>query len=252
MSKTLPIKHLSARVPWHDNKWNGTFCCNVLDNSFCRILPRIDATKNPDTEPNNILVNEDNFPPCIAEKGTFLSKSEYTRELPHAWAEINKLYKEYLPAKYHHKPYSFNAVPFLWMMKGNAKDSHISEKANIYEIEYDPELEQEIDEQLGFEGNKWVQHQENQKALLDAFFGCLKKRESLIFFYCKHTPLSEPNQRIIVGVAKVRNDIGAILNYEFPAGYNGYRSHPWDRCVEHTLTDKNPDGFLLPYHELIE
>ena len=23
MNKTLPIKHLSARVPWHDNKWNG-------------------------------------------------------------------------------------------------------------------------------------------------------------------------------------------------------------------------------------
>lgn len=252
MSKTLPIKHLSARVPWHDNKWNGTFCSNVLDNSFCRILPRIDATKNPDTEPNNILVNEDNFPPCIAEKGTFLSKSEYTRELPHAWAEINKLYKDYLPAKYHHKPYSFNAVPFLWMMKGNAKDNHISEKANTYELEYDPKLEQEIDEQLGFEGNKWVQHQDNQKALLDSFFGCLKKRESLIFFYCKHTPLSEPNQRIIVGVAKVRNDIGTILNYEFPVGYNGYRSYPWDRCVEHTLTDKNPDGFLLPYHELIE
>lgn len=74
----------------------------------------------------------------------------------------------------------------------------------------------------------------------------------MIFFYAKHTPLSEPNERIIVGVAKIRNDLGSILNYEFPKGYTGYRSHPWDRCVEHTLTKDNPEGFLLPYHELIE
>ena len=84
MSKTLPTKHLSARVPWHDNKWNGKTCCNVLDNSFCRILPRIDDTKDPDKEPSNSVISEDNFPPCIAEKGTFLSPHEYTRDLNHA------------------------------------------------------------------------------------------------------------------------------------------------------------------------
>ena len=78
---TLPVKHLSARVPWHDNKWNGTYCCNVLDNSFCRILPRIDDAKNPDTEPDAEKITEDNFPPCIAEKGTFLSPYEYSRPL---------------------------------------------------------------------------------------------------------------------------------------------------------------------------
>jgi len=251
MKNALPTKHLSARVPWHDNYWNGTFCCNVLDNSFCRILPRIDSNKNPDNESNGQKISETNFPPCIAEKGTFLSPYEYIRELPHAWTGINPLYKDYLPAKYHHKRFSFNAVPFLWMMKGTAKDNHYSEKAHIYELDYKADLEQEIDEKLGFEGNTWVQHPHNQKVLLNAFFGCLRKRESLVFFYAKHTPLSEPNERIIVGVAKVR-EIGGILNYEFPKDYKGYRSHPWDRCVEHTLTDDNPEGFLLPYHDLIE
>lgn len=80
---TLPVKHLSARVPWHDNKWNGTFCCNVLDNSFCRILPRIDDSKYPETERafENKEISDDNLPPCIAEKGTFLSPHEYTRML---------------------------------------------------------------------------------------------------------------------------------------------------------------------------
>ena len=238
MNKTLPIKHLSARVPWHDNKWNGTTCCKVLDNSFCRILPRIDSTKNPDTEPENTLIQESNFPPCIAEKGTFLSPHEYTRELNHAWSEINPLYKEFLPGKYHHKAFSFNAVPFLWMLKSKAKIgkeekqkdpsyySHRSLKGDMYELDYKIDLEQEVDNLLGFEDNTWVQHEHNQKELLDAFFGCLKKKESLIFFYCKHTPLSEPNERVIVGVAKVRNEVGPILNYEFPEGYDAHKSYP--------------------------
>jgi len=137
------------------------------------------------------------------------------------------------------------------MMKANSKEGHTSDKAEIYGLDYQAELEEEIDKKLGFEGNTWVQHPQNQRVLLDSFFGCLKEYESLIFFYAKHTPLSEPNERIIIGVAKVRK-IGDIQYYDFPKGYQGYKSYPWDRCVEHTLTKNNQDGFLLPYHELIE
>ncbi len=251
---TLPIRHLSARVPWHDNKWNGRTCCNVLDNSFCRILTRIDGSKDPDNEPEDTLIDESYSPPCLSEKGTFLSPHQNFRQLVHAWKDINPLFSEYGPGHYQHKPFSINSVPFLWMMKSKASDKqpHFSEKARTYELDYKPELEEEVDRKLGFEGNIWVQHPHNQKVLLDSFFGCLKEGTSLVFFYCKHTPLSEPNERVIVGVAKVRKNPDRILEYSFPKGYTGHRGHPWDRCVEHTLTIKNPDGFLLPYHELLE
>ncbi len=254
MKKTLPVKHLSARVPWHDGKWNGKTCCNVLDNSFCRILPRIDALKNPDTEKPGIEITDENLPPCISEKGTFLSPNSYSRKLKHAWKDINPLFKGFKPGIYHHKPYSFNAVPFLWMMKSKASGEypHYSEKAEVFELDYKVDLEQKIDEKLGFEGNIWVQHTHNQKVLLDSFFGCLKKKKSLIFFYCKETPFSEPNERIIVGVAKVKSDIGSILEYKFENGYKGHKSYPWDRCVEHTLTPTDTDGFLLPYHDILD
>lgn len=264
MEKTLPVKHLSARVPWHDKKWNGAFCCNVLDNSFCRVLPRIDGTKDTDIELDGEQITEDNFPPCIAEKGTFLSPHEYTRDLVHAWKDINPLYEQFLPGKYHHKPYSFNAVPFLWMLKSKSKIDkreqerdpslypHKSIRAEMYELDYKPDLEEDVDKVLGFEDNTWVQHPHNQKVLLDSFFQCLQKQQSLIFFYCKHTPLSEPNERIIVGVAKVRSDISNILNYGFPVGYSDHKSYPWDRCIEHSLTPHNTEGFLIPYHELID
>lgn len=251
---TLPIRHLSARVPWHDNKWNGKTCCNVLDNSFCRILRRIDDTKDSVNEPTDTLIDESYAPPCLSEKGTFLSAHQNFRQLQHAWKDMNPLFKEFVPGTYQHKPFSINAIPFLWLMKGKSADKHphLSEKATLYELDFKPDLEEEIDRKLGFEGNIWVQHPHNQQVLLDAFFGCLKEETSLIFFYCKHTPLSEPNERVIVGVAKVRKNPGPILEYSYPDGYTGHRSHPWDRCVEHTLTDKKPDGILLPYHELLE
>lgn len=261
MEEKLPTKHLSARVPWHDNKWSGTTCKDVLNNSFCRILKKIDGEKDPENEKDNKKITDKNFPPCISEKGTFLSPYEYSREIVHAYSEINKLYKNMGPATYHHKPFSFNAIPFRWMMKtpGNFKANsdlpfeypHRSLKAEIYGLDYKTELEEEIDKELGFQGNIWVQHPENQKVLLNSFFNCLQPKSSLIFFYCKHTPLSDPNERVIVGVAKVRNKIGKALEYSYPAGYTGNFSMVWDRCVEHTLTDKNKDGILLPYHEIL-
>ena len=35
---TSPLRHLSIRVPWHDNKWNGTVCNNPKDNNSCLVL----------------------------------------------------------------------------------------------------------------------------------------------------------------------------------------------------------------------
>src|SRR5262249_53889981 len=122
-----------------------------------------------------------------------------------------------------------------WMIKSPAEPNynfnptdrpHKSDKAIQFEVDYSPDLEQEIDEQLGFAGNIWVQHPQNQKALLDTFFGCLHPQQSLIFFYAKHTPFSEPNERVIVGVARVRKEIGPILDYTFPRNYTGHKSYP--------------------------
>jgi len=249
---SMPTKHLSARVPWHDQKWNGTVCKNVLDNSFCRILPHVDSAKDPELEQlfssqPIIDLGTKNYPPCIAEKGTFMSKHEYVRELEHAYkSRGNTLFRDFLPATYHHKPYSFNAIPFQWMSKD--KESHESEMAKVYELDYDPHKEESVD--VGFK-TSWVQHPDNQRALLDGFFSCLKPHQSLVFFYSKHTPLSEPNEQVIVGVARVRF-VGELIDFRYPNGYKGHRSYVWDRCVGHTLTDEFQGGFLMPYHDILE
>lgn len=261
--RVLPVRHLSARVPWHDQKWNGKACKNVVDNSFCRILTLVDLKKEPDREPCDASIDTDYQPPCVSEKGTFLSGQGFTRRLEHRYKEMNNnLFADFGPCQYDHKPFSINVIPFKWLMKSTASPNvrfdpterpHKSQKAKEYEVVYSPDLEEEIDRNLGFEGNIWVQSPVNQKALLDAFFGCLQKQKSLIFSYAKHTPFSEPNERVLIGVAKVAENAGPLLEYTYPKNYNGHKSYPWDRCVQHTLKlEGKGKGVLLPYHDILD
>ena len=93
----LPVKHLSARVPWHDRKWDGSVCDNPQDNSFCRVLPMIDIDKNVEFECSNCqkkFCDLDTLPPCASEKGSFLSPYEYSRTFEQNYKKNgNKIFK---------------------------------------------------------------------------------------------------------------------------------------------------------------
>lgn len=39
-------KHLSVRVPWHDNGWDGSVCKDPANNASCLFLSRINEKKN--------------------------------------------------------------------------------------------------------------------------------------------------------------------------------------------------------------
>ena len=39
------MKHISVRVPWHDNGWNSHVCANPRCNTFCKQLPNIVNSK---------------------------------------------------------------------------------------------------------------------------------------------------------------------------------------------------------------
>ena len=38
-------QHLSLRVPWHDNRWNGNVCQHPCDNQSCMRLKNIRLRK---------------------------------------------------------------------------------------------------------------------------------------------------------------------------------------------------------------
>lgn len=247
----LPIKHLSARVPWHDNKWDGSVCKTPEDNSFCRVLPNIDLSKDTKQECRycNQRFEDIQFqPPCIGEKGGFLSPTESRRTLIHKYKQNgNSNFQEFRDITFTHKPFSINAVPFRWMLKDNK--SNESEMAQRYDIEYDTDKEEKVNNMLGFRPN-WVQHRDNQLSLLDSFFSCLEPNKSLVFFYAKHTPLSETNQKVLIGAAYIKH-IGEIMDFEYPPNYKGHKAYVWDRLIYHSLS-KSGEGCILPYHEIVD
>jgi len=44
------MTHLNARVPCHDNRWDGTICRNPSGNSHCLDLERIHSTRDDAVE----------------------------------------------------------------------------------------------------------------------------------------------------------------------------------------------------------
>lgn len=88
VSVPKPITHLSVRVAWHDNRWNGTVCTAPSGNSFCVYLDRIRAERD-DEEEDKIAgsswkdLSREAMPPCSAESAAFMSAQEWTRLVQH-------------------------------------------------------------------------------------------------------------------------------------------------------------------------
>ncbi|WP_404292131.1 AAA family ATPase [Microvirga sp. RSM25] len=138
-------------------------------------------------------------------------------------------------------------IPFGWMLRREIEgDDHagLKGKAETLRLGYDPEREPE----LAF-GTSWIQDRHNQLVMLDTFFGALKPKDSLCFFYAKRTPLSENSRRVIVGVGRVTG-IGPSIDYAYdrPGPLEGVL---WERSVRHSIRPNGTDGFLMPYHELL-
>jgi len=242
-----PLKHLSVRVPWHDNAWNGTICNDPKKNGACLILKN--CSKSRDDEKEQSLagksiehLSEDDFPVCVAERGTFMSPFGFTRELNHPYVERSpnshghlKGTKVYFPA------YSAAAVPYYWTLKENAK-----ELSKIYDLDFDEEREP----QLAWEGkDSWVQEFSNQKALLNCFFEHFEETVSLVFFYAKQVPFVEQSGRVLVGVGKVNK---IIPSKEYEGSNKKFAAAYWEYMILHSIRTSFDDGFLLPYHEALE
>ncbi len=81
-----PLKHISIRVPWHDNGWNGTICKEPCLNDSCLKLFRISESRDEKKESclagQSIEKLEQNqWPACVPERGMFISPFNYIKIL---------------------------------------------------------------------------------------------------------------------------------------------------------------------------
>ncbi|TNE43157.1 MAG: RNA helicase [Deltaproteobacteria bacterium] len=246
-SRKLPTQHISIRVPWHDNGWNGTVCQKPGSNHACRVLPRVAEGKD-DTKEIELAgcsfeeLEQKQLPPCINERGGFMAPFALVQRKKHPYAESSpKTHGHFASTPYTIRPYSAACVPFRWMLEKNSPE--LVEQYNLgYQQAREPELPFD---------SSWIQDRSNQLIMLDTFFGAIQPEESLCFFYAKDTPLSSTSGRVIVGVGLVRS-VGNHVEYKYETDSPDLRGVLWERNVEHSIRTGFQEGFLFPYQELFD
>jgi ATP-dependent exoDNAse (exonuclease V) alpha subunit len=264
-SRSLPVQHLTIRVPWHDSGWQGSICQNCCANTSCTILPRIATDRDDVFEAAHAgesieQLERSQHPPCIDEHGTFMAKFALSMVKKHPYTDsAETTHGHFAATPYTIRPYSAAAIPFRWMLRENVegnKNCGVSSLKDTLQLDYQVEREPDLTINKGWDKDKktWVQEGTNQRVILDTFFSVAKPIESLIFFYAKRTPLVEDTRRVIIGVGRVKSVSGPI-EYHYqgnqkPAGkISGYL---WERNIEHSIRPINSDGFLLPYQQLLQ
>jgi len=239
------MHHLTQRVAWHDNRWNGTICRAPSENPFCVALDRIREERD-DVQEDALSGSSwrelapDQMPPCIFEASGFMNKQEWRRTFVHPYQSSPKAATThgYLkPTVFKVPEYSFFAVPFAWMLNET--------QANIEESLPEP---LPPDEPAPF-NTPWVFGRERQEALVNLMFGNLTPKRSLVFLYTKEGhPLGDSIPRLVVGIGRILH-VGKVLRYDS----DNETTYPlWDRVIEHSIRPEGEDGFLLPYHDYLE
>ena len=243
------LKHLSVRVPWHDNAWNGSICNNPKANGACLILKNCALNRDDENEQahaGQLLkdLDEDNYPVCIGERATFMAPFAIHKTLSHPYAESSPTTHGHLkPTRIQFPAYSAAAVPYHWMLKENAKD-----KTALFDLNFDEQREPKLDwAENG--GDHWVQEINNQKALLNCFFEHFQEETSLVFFYAKQVPFVEESGRVLVGAGKINK----IIPSEAYEGSNSwFGAAYWEHMVLHSIRKDGKNGFVLPYHAALK
>ena len=243
-----PLRHVSIRVPWHDNGWNGTVCRAPHCNEACLRLSRI-AEGREDEKERAVAggslsdLPETDWPCCVAERATFMAPFEFIRHAEHPYHHSSsESHGHFARSSLRHPPYSAATVPFRWMF-----NEQLGEFRDEYDLDIDPDREPD----LGFP-TIWVQEKRNQEALLDCFRGHLKEEASLCLFYAKQVPFVEESGRVLIGIGRVKH-ISGLTEYEYTeTGPDKIRSVLWERMIQHSIRPGFKDGFLLPYHQALD
>ena len=237
-------QHISVRVPWHDNGWNGTVCKQPNCNSSCLRLSNIYDKRNDLAESEicgQCMAGHEEELPCIGEGAAFMSEDELITTTIHPYKKYySEQHKHFLETVVRYPAYSFVARPFAWMMK-----DRIEKVCKDYGIAYDAEKEPV----LKWDTN-WVQDAGNHCAIFDYFYSDVVPDQSLCIAYAKQVPFVEDSRRVIVALGHVKKIVPAVEHNRSNEGK--LRSMTWETMICHSIRKEHSDGFVIPYQQMME
>jgi len=209
--------HVSARVAWHMDGWNGHICRNPAANTYCvgqHSYPSVVIAENRNLEweqanSGRCCSELDGIPPCIYSMNAF-----GTKQLT-AFSDPPKFFRDETRQRRWDLP---PATICTWP----------------YEEMYDQGARKETKERLEGARN---------------YFARIEKDRSLVFYYANYSnPFSQEDAKfyVVIGVSRVKK-VGEPLFYENCSSrtIERYGGIVWQR----NLTSHYPDqGFRIPYH----
>jgi ATP-dependent exoDNAse (exonuclease V) alpha subunit len=217
--------HISARLAWHMDGWNGHICRNPVKNRYC-IGPfsypgnEINEKRDLDWETRvagNSCSSVTGMPPCI------YSINAFGAELLKAADEPPSFFTSGARTSWPLPPATVCIWPYEEMYRDEAKTSGKFDNAKRFE-------------------------------LAKQFFAPIENHKSLVFHYSNYSnPLSTEDVKkyVVIGVARIKK-LGDIEYYEgVDAGtkqkYAG--GYIWQRNVETHYPDQ---GLRIPYHKYLD
>lgn len=226
--------HLSARLTWHQDGWNGRVCSHPMLNSACMVHDHVRNSRNDIIETahlgqpiGTVSAKTGYLPPCQRDANAFGQERFSIRHVDPLEGRNLPSVVEDIP------PFSCCPTPYRWMLEGNFRD--ICEEENLllpnrHNMDSSP---------------TWVMEDNRQRALLGHFWEKLQKGKSLIFYYCNRGNAVDDNvNRLLVGVSRIA-DIGDQIY--FGRRHDRPGNFPvWSRRITNGMPN---EGVRIPYQE---
>jgi len=241
-ARRYPLHHLSVRVPWHDDEWRGTVCKQPSLNGACTKITRIGRHKKEESEQKIAGESYENLlrgqvPYCFQENSAFMAEFPMDFNLKHdqyGWLKLR-------PAKLDVPAYSLIVKPFRWLKKNSVKEFNRNLRLD---------LDGSREEYPDFD-SPWLNNADNIEKILRAFKSHLEPQNSLCFIYATHVPFIEGEEKVLIGVGRISEDLPNLTVYK-PTKDDGQEGRAWEMPIQHSIRPDARDGFLLPYHQILD
>ena len=219
--------HITVRLAWHDNGWNGKICKNPKANTYC---------VGPYSYPGDLIAHERDLNWEEKFKGRpCLEIYKKIKKIPPCCYSINAFSKGEIYAK--SEPPEFfqdNTKTKIWKLP----------PASVCTWPYEEMYKDEVKNPDG------TYNYEKRLEAAREYFSKLEPNKTLIFYYVNYSnPFSENEQKryVVVGVSRLK-EIGEELFYE-GCSEETIKRYAGGFIWQRVLTSFYPEeGLRIPYH----
>lgn len=223
----MPV-HISVRLAWHDNGWDGHICKNPQKNTYC---------VGPHSYPGDLIALDRNLVVEEEFKGKNCSEMYVKKgEIPPCCYSLNAFGKEEIYAK-SAPPEFFNdgTRTKIWKMPACSACTW-------------PYEEMYKDEVINPNG---TYNYDKRREEAEKFFSALEPNKTLIFHYANYSnPFSEneQNRYVVVGVSRLAEPVEEQMLYEGCSEETKAKyaeGFVWQRVL---ISSYPKEGLRIPYH----